>query len=118
MPALMLKLKSGPASPGALVAVDGGSGGGDAAMGGHHRCGGGQPHHGSVKWAPPWTTRRIGSGGEEGFSLQPGPCLCSAREALISYALHSPVMSQQRKQLSLDSRTTTAGRCYVDCLSM
>ncbi|CAM9822517.1 unnamed protein product [Scytosiphon promiscuus] len=63
VPALMLKLKSGPASPGALGAVDGGSGGGDTAMGGHHRCGGVQPHHGSAKWAPPWTTRRIGSGG-------------------------------------------------------
>lgn len=74
VPALMLKLKSGPASPGALVAVDSGSNGGEVTtIGGHHRCGGMQPHHGSVKWAPPWTTRRIGSGGEGGFRSQPSP---------------------------------------------
>ncbi|CAN0113390.1 unnamed protein product [Ectocarpus sp. 6 AP-2014] len=56
--ALTLKLKAGPASPGSLA-----EGAGGVAVGGQHRGGGGQPHHGSVKWAPLSTARRIGSGG-------------------------------------------------------
>ena len=64
--AITLKLKAGPASPGVL-GTDGGSGGGDSAVGGQHRGGGAQPHHGSIKWAPLSTTRRIGSGGEGRF---------------------------------------------------
>lgn len=60
---MTLKLKAGPASPGSLT--EGASG---VAVGGQHRGGGGQPHHGSVKWAPLSTARRIGSGGEGGIA--------------------------------------------------
>lgn len=67
--AITLKLKAGPASPGVL-STDGGSGSGDSTVGGQHRGGGVQPNHGSMKWAPLSTTRRLGSGGEVG-AVQP-----------------------------------------------
>lgn len=75
--AITLKLKAGPASPGVL-GTDGGSGGGDSVAGGH-RGGGAQPNHGSVKWAPLSTTRRIGSGGERGFRSPRRPACCITR---------------------------------------
>lgn len=63
MQAITLKLKAGPASPG-LPGSDSGTGGGESAAGGQHRGGGAPSIHGSVKWAPLSSTRRIGSGGE------------------------------------------------------
>lgn len=80
MQAMALKLKAGPASPGALaLGADGGgsSSGGDSVVGGQLSAGrGAQPNHGgSVKWAPLSNTRQIGSGGEGEYdSMKPSWC--------------------------------------------
>lgn len=75
--AITLKLKGGPASSSGVLGTDGGSGGGDSIVGGQHRGGGGQPNHGSVKWAPLSTTRRIGSGGKWWLYSPRGHACCS-----------------------------------------
>lgn len=97
--AITLKLKAGPASP-----VLGTDNGGDSVVGGQHRGGGGKPNHGSVKWAPLSTTRRIGSGGE---GSPVGPPGVSHGSKILN--LDHGLLTARVPSVLQDPRTTISG---------